>query len=178
MLLKANAILKLIGIRIPFILLCRPRVVELDDTRAVVKIPLGWLTKNHFIDAMYFGVLCAGADLAGGLPAARLIFGKYRDMRLVFAEMKVEFKKRADGDVLFRNLDVAAAMEAVERAAATGERVSVPLRVVATVPRKYGDEPVAEFTLTLSVKMKGAPERPAADAARTGTNGRSSGGLH
>ena len=33
-----------------------------------------------------------------------------------------------------------------------GERVSLPVEVVATVPRKYGDEPVARFTLGLSLK--------------------------
>jgi hypothetical protein len=178
MLFKANAILKLIGLRIPFLLLCGPRAVALDEERAVVRIPLNLLNKNHFINGMYFGVLCAGADLAAGLPAARLIFGKYRAMRLVFADLKVEFLKRADGDVVFTNLDVRAATEAVERAAASGERVNVPVRVVATVPSRYGDEPVATFTLTMSVKLKGAEERQPAARAATGTDGRADSALH
>ena len=36
----------------------------------------------------------------------------------------------------------------------TGERVTIPVDVVATVPKRYGDEPVARFTLGLSLKKK------------------------
>jgi hypothetical protein len=82
---------------------------------------------------------------------------RHRSMKLVFGEMKAEFLKRADGDVLFRSRDGRRVIEAVREAAATGERVTIPVEVVATVPKKYGDEPVARFAMTLSVKMKGAP---------------------
>jgi hypothetical protein len=40
------------------------------------------------------------------------------------------------------------------QADASGERVTLPVAVTATVPDKYGDEPVARFTLGLSVKRK------------------------
>jgi hypothetical protein len=55
--------------------------------------------------------------------------------------------------VRFRNRDGRRIAEAVERAAATGERVTIPLEVVATVPAKYGEEPVARFTMGLSLKL-------------------------
>jgi hypothetical protein len=42
----------------------------------------------------------------------------------------------------------------VARARATGEREERTVRVVARVPKKLGDEPVARFELTLSVKKK------------------------
>jgi hypothetical protein len=32
--------------------------------------------------------------------------------------------------------------------------VNIPVQVTATVPNKFGNEPVAEFTITLSVKEK------------------------
>jgi hypothetical protein len=67
--------------------------------------------------------------------------------------MRAEFLKRADGDVLFKNRDGRRIAEAVERAGATGERVTIPLEVLACVPEKYGDEPVSRFTMTLSLKM-------------------------
>src|SRR6266540_3188720 len=140
------------------LLLIGPRVVELDDEGCAVLVPLTWLTKNHLIGAMYVGVLCTGADLAGGLPAAKLIFTRHRSMRLVFGEMRAEFLKRADGDVLFRSRDGRRVAAAVREAAATGERVTIPVEVIATVPEKYGDEPVARFAMTLSLKLKGAPE--------------------
>jgi hypothetical protein len=53
---------------------------------------------------------------------------------------------------VFRSRDGAKIREAVERADASGERVTVPIEVVATVPKKYGDEPVARFTMGLSLK--------------------------
>src|SRR6266508_4062305 len=116
MLLKETALLRLVGLRIPMLLFVGPRVVELDDDGCAILIPLGWRTRNQLIGAMYFGVLCAGADLAGGLPAAKLIFSRHPGMRLVFGDMKAEFLKRADGDVVFRSRDGRSVAEGVRRA--------------------------------------------------------------
>lgn len=43
-----------------------PYVVELTDERCVVRIRLNRRTRNH-LNSMYFGVLAAGADMAGGV---------------------------------------------------------------------------------------------------------------
>src|SRR5512138_1151371 len=103
---------------------------------------------------MYVGALCAGADLASGLNAAKLIQERHRDVKLVFADMRCEFLKRADGDVVFRSRDGRRIAAAVRETDATGERVTLPIEVVATVPRRHGDEPVARFTMGLSLKRK------------------------
>jgi hypothetical protein len=174
MLLKETAILRLLALRIPTFLFLGPRVMRLDDDGCEVLIPLTWRSGNHLIGAMYFGALCAGADLAGGLNAAKLMVTRHRKVKLVFGEIKGEFLKRADGDVLFRCDDGRAAAEAVRRADETGERISLPMHVVATVPKRYGDEPVARFTLGLSLKRKDASrpagrETPAGDAGRAAT---------
>jgi hypothetical protein len=168
MLYRETALVRLLGLRIPMILFTGPRVLALDAEGCDVEIPLGWRTRNRLIGAMYFGALCVGADLAGGLPAARLMLARYPRMKLVFGEMKAEFLKRADGDVLFRNRDGARIVEAVERAGTTGERVTIPLQVLATVPRKYGDDPVARFTMGLSLKLSSA-SAPTAPKATAGT---------
>ena len=42
----------------------------------------------------------------------------------------------------------------MRKAIETGERVNLPVPVTATVPSVFGDEPVAEFVITLSVKEK------------------------
>jgi hypothetical protein len=165
MLLRETAMVRLLGLRIPMILFAGPRVLALDESGCDVLIPLGWRTRNRLIGAMYFGVLCVGADLAGGLPAARIMLARHKGMKLVFADMHAQFLKRADGDVLFRNRDGARILDAVARAAATGERVTIPLEVVATVPARYGDEPVARFTMSLSLKQpKDAAAEPRAAA--------------
>jgi hypothetical protein len=110
---------------------------------------------------MYFGALCAGADLAAGLPAARLIWSSHPAVVPVFASAAGAFLKRADGDVLFSCDQGPAAAEAVRRADATGERVTLQLEVACTVPDRYGEEPVARFTMGLSLKRRGdAPARP------------------
>jgi acyl-coenzyme A thioesterase PaaI-like protein len=153
MLLKETALVRLLGLRIPVLLFLGPSVETLDDAGCAVSIPFGYRSRNH-LGSMYFGALCAGADLAAGLNAAAAIYRRHRKVKLVFADVKAEFLKRADGDVLFRTAQGREIREAVERADATGERITMPVEVVATVPRKYGDEPVARFTMGLSLKRK------------------------
>jgi acyl-coenzyme A thioesterase PaaI-like protein len=152
-LLKATALLRLFGLRIPLLLFVGPRVLELDEAGCAIEIPLGIRTKNH-LGSMYFGVLCVGADVAAGLNAAALTVREHRGVRISFKDLKADFLKRADGDVVFRSRDGARVRQAVEQAASTGERVTLPVDVVATVPEKYGEEPVARFTLGLSMKRR------------------------
>jgi acyl-coenzyme A thioesterase PaaI-like protein len=154
MMLKETALVRLLGFKIPGLLFCSPVVEALDDEGCAVRIPLGWRTKNH-VGSMYVGVLCAGADLASGLNAFRLIRTKHPDVVLVFANLDAKFLKRADGDVVFRSSQGREVAAAMEQAARSGERVTVPMEIVATVPSKYGEEPVARFTMGLSLKRKG-----------------------
>lgn len=161
MLLKETLLVRLLGLKIPALLFCAPTVEALDDDGCAVRIPLGWRTRNH-LGSMYVGVLCAGADLASGLNAFRLIRSTNPEVKLVFADLKADFLKRADGDVVFSSRQGQEVAAAVRKAEQTGERVTVPMEIVATVPSRYGDEPVARFTLGLSLKKKSdLPASPA-----------------
>lgn len=131
----------------------KPAIVELSDSRCVVKVPLNWRTRNH-LRSMYFGALCIGADVAGGLIAFELMRKRKAGFSFVFKDMKAEFLKRPEGDVLFTNLDGAIVVDLVNRAIETGERQEATVNVVATVPSKMGDEPVAKFAMTLSLKKR------------------------
>jgi acyl-coenzyme A thioesterase PaaI-like protein len=153
MLLVQTALVRLLGLRIPALLFFGPRVLELDDEGCAVEIPLTLRSKNH-VGSMYFGALCAGADLAAGLNAFDLIRRRYPKVVLIFKDVKAEFLKRADGDVVFRCRDGRAVADAMAQADAGGERVTIPVEVTATVPHKYGEEPVARFALGLSLKRK------------------------
>lgn len=153
MLLKETALVRLLGLRIPVLLFLGPYVTELDESGCAISIPLGFRSRNH-LGSMYFGALCAGADLAAGLNAAKLIYSKHRKVKLIFKDVRAEFLKRADGDVLFRTRQGVAIRRAVEEADASGERVTIPVEVEATVPSRYGLEPVAKFTMGLSLKRK------------------------
>ena len=64
--LKATLMLRAFGLfKIPMILFVGPRVVEMNAERCVLKIPLGYRTRNH-LGGMYFGTLATGADCAAG----------------------------------------------------------------------------------------------------------------
>lgn len=173
MLFKETAYVRLLSLRIPTLLFLMPSVVRLDDDCCEVKIPFGWRTRNH-VGSMYVGALCAGADLASGLNAARLIRTRYPNVSLVFADIHGDFLKRADGDVLFRSEDGPRIAQAVQQADETGERVTLPVSVVATVPSKYGDEPVARFTMGLSLKKR-SPAREQSGGKRAAAEVRAGG---
>jgi acyl-coenzyme A thioesterase PaaI-like protein len=130
-----------------------PSVIEVNGERCVVRIPLSWKTKNH-LGSMYFGALAIGADIAGGLIAFHLMEKSRARASFVFKDMKAEFLKRPESDVVFRCEDGAEIRELLERTMATGERQQTTVHVVATAPDKLGDEPVARFALTLSLKKR------------------------
>lgn len=124
-----------------------------DSEHCIVKIPLKQETKNH-LDSMYFGALAVGADGAGGMIALYHIMMSGRDVSLVFKDFTAKFLRRPEADVYFTCNNGEAIKQAVDQTIATGERVNLPLTIVATTPELTGDEPVATFTLTLSLKLK------------------------
>jgi acyl-coenzyme A thioesterase PaaI-like protein len=150
---RETLFVRLFSLRVPVLLFLGPRVERIDGERSEVTIPLRWRSRNH-LGSMYFGALLAGADLAAGLPAARAIRARHPRVGLIFADVRGEFLKRADGHVRFACADVARIEAAVASADATGERVTLPVEVVATVPSRYAAEPVARFTLGLSLKRR------------------------
>lgn len=139
--------------KIPLLFFISPVIEELSDQRCAVRIPLNYRTKNH-LNSMYFGVLAAGADVAGGLIAMKLIQEGGNDVALSFKDFTAEFLKRAEGDTVFSFEDGPAVADLVRKARETGERVNMPLNITATVPSKSGNEPVAKFVLTLSLKKR------------------------
>ncbi|MFC1593662.1 DUF4442 domain-containing protein, partial [Candidatus Neomarinimicrobiota bacterium] len=109
--------------------------------------------KNH-LKSMYFGALAVGADVSGGVLAMHLISKSGRNISLVFKDFKADFLKRPEGDTHFTCNDGLAVRILIDKAIKTGERVDMPLKITATVPEISGNEPVAEFILTLSLKDK------------------------
>lgn len=152
--LKGTFYIRAFGfLKVPMLLFVSPSVVEINNERCVVKIPLNRRTKNH-MNSMYFGVLAAGADCAGGLMGMTLIQEDGNRVVLSFKDFKADFLKRAEGDVHFTCSDGAVIRKVVQEAIETGERINQTIHVTATVPSKLGSEPVAEFDLTLSLKKK------------------------
>ena len=137
-----------------FLWLASPKILELTADRCVVRVPLNWRTRRKDIRAMYLGTLCMGADVAAGLIAFQLVTEKKVQVSFIFKDIKGEFLKRAEGDVLFTNNDGPLIQDLIRRALESGERQEATVHVTATVPEKLGQEPVARFELTLSVKRR------------------------
>lgn len=151
--LRDTAMLRLFGLwKIPMLAYVRPVVLELSEERCVVRIPLRRRTKNH-VDSMYIGVLAVGADCAGGLLAARRIRASGSTVELLFKDFKADYLRRPEGDVLFTCDEGMAVNKAVEKAAASGRRVNLPVQVTAAVVNRPS-EAIAKFTLTLTLKRK------------------------
>ncbi|WPK54111.1 PaaI family thioesterase [Vibrio fluvialis] len=149
---KANFYLNYFGLmKVPLIWYCRPKLITLNDQSVVVRIPLKRRNKNH-LNSMYFGVLAVGADVAGGFMAMQKAQQRGERVSLAFKAVKGEFLKRPEADVYF-HCDEGKAIDAMlDETIQTGERVNKAVKITATCPSLHGDEPMAEFWLTLSLK--------------------------
>lgn len=139
--------------KVPLIFWVSPSVVTLNDKECVIKIPLNRRTKNH-LNSMYFGVLCTGADIAGGLVAMNEISNSGKKVALSFKDFKADFLKRAEGDVHFVVTQIPQIKKFVGEVIKSGERMNFPVEIKAFVPSINPTEEVATFVLTLSLKLK------------------------
>jgi len=153
--LKQTYGMRLFGwLKIPLLASVRPSVVELTEARCVVRIPLRRWTKNH-LGSMYFGALAIGADCAGGLLAMDQIKRSGHEVSLIFKAFQASFLKRPEADVYFICEEGTAIRDQVRRALASEERITEPMHIQAAVKLPDGTfEPVAEFTLELSLKRR------------------------
>jgi hypothetical protein len=153
--MKPTTMVRLWSLQNVFLLwLVRPKILELTPDRCVVRIPLNRITRRRDIHAMYLGTLCMGADVAAGLIAFDLVAQKKARVNFIFKDLRAEFLKRAEGDVVFTNVDGPVVQDLVRRALDSDERQEATVHVTATVPAKLGEEAVARFELTLSVKKR------------------------
>ncbi|HSA60186.1 MAG TPA: DUF4442 domain-containing protein [bacterium] len=138
-------------LQVPLIYYVRPSVVRLSDDEAVVRIPLGYRTRNH-LKSMYFGTLAVGADCAGGLLAFHLIKKAKAKISVVFKSFRADFHKRPTGEVHFTCRDGARIRKQIRETLKAGKRTNRSIVITATTPKVSGLEPVATFELTLSLK--------------------------
>lgn len=130
----------------------RPSVMEISNERVVVRIPLMRRTRNH-LGSMYFGALSVGADCCVGALAMHLIKQHPENISLIFRNFSAEFHRRAEGDVHFCCTQGKEISNIVAQAATSDQRVELMVDVIATVPEQ-GEDPVAAFKLTLSMKRQ------------------------
>lgn len=151
-----TALIRYFGLRkVALILYTQPSVIDINDDRFEVKIPLTRRTRNH-VNSMYIGAMTVGVDLAVGMLTTYLIKKTGKNIILIFKEFNGKYLKRAEGDVHFICEEGQKISKVIHQTLERGERMNVPITVKAIVPDKFGSEPVAEFIITLSLKEKKA----------------------
>ena len=139
-------------LNVPALAWIRPSVLVMNDDELRLQIKLFRRTRNH-LGTMYFGVLCMGAEAVVGFKAFDSIRKSGKKVDLIFKDFHANFLKRAEGDVEFICNDGLSIDALVQSCIQDHERKSKSFRAIAVVPGKSPD-PVAEFTVTLSVKMR------------------------
>jgi len=143
-------------LKVPSLFYVRPSVHQLDERTCTIKIPFKRRNKNH-MNSLFVGVLASGADCTGVLAAMHKTQMKGVKVNFALKSMQVDFIKRAEGDTYFTCEQGVEIGQYVQEALATGERLNRSITVIATCPDATGDEPVAEFTLMLSLKSLKKP---------------------
>ncbi|MBX2987499.1 MAG: DUF4442 domain-containing protein [Bdellovibrionaceae bacterium] len=151
--LKMTAIVNGISLlKLPLLAFTAPSVVALTDRQSIVRVRLGWRTRNH-LGVMYFGALAMGAELSIALKAVESIQASGQRIDFLFKDFQARFLKRADGHVHFVCDEADGVAALIEKACGTQERLEAKFKGFAIVPDK-GADPVMTYELTLSVKNR------------------------
>jgi acyl-coenzyme A thioesterase PaaI-like protein len=138
-------------LRTPVVAFLRPVVEQLDDEECRIRIPLSRRAKNP-LGSAFLGALTTGADVAGSLTAYAVIARRKRPVSVLFKDMHARFLKKATDDVVFVCRQAADVARAVDETLGDGEKREIPVTVEAFLAKDRAGEPVATFTMTLSVK--------------------------
>lgn len=153
-LLKYTALIRLYTfLKIPLLWSVRPSLISVDDEKTVLKVPLFRRTQNH-LKVMYFGALAMGGEACVAAAAIKAIHDSGKKVDYIFKDFHADFLKRAESDVHFICEQNKAIVELVQKAISSKVRESQKFESYALTPDKTGNEKVASFTVTLSVKYR------------------------
>ncbi len=147
--IRSTVIMRGFGLfNIPLLFACSPQVLELSENTCRVKFPFRKIVKNH-LGSVYFGALAIGADTCVGMLAMEKITESEKNISLIFKDFKANFLKRAIGPTIFVCNQGQEISQLVLETIRSGERQHRTILAFAEV----NGEPVAEFELTLSLKV-------------------------
>lgn len=127
----------------------RPQLIDIDDETVKIKVKLRRKSKNH-LNSMYFGALAVGADIAGGIHTFYYSEKSGDKISFSFKDMKADFLKRAESDVIFESNGGNTIKSMLEKSKNSGERQNDQVKVIAYNENK---EVVAEFLMGVSLKV-------------------------
>jgi hypothetical protein len=131
------------------------RITHLDPDACTVTVPYKWFTRNPF-RSTYFACLAMAAEMSTGALAISNVYRRTPPVSTLVIHLEANYFKKATGLTRFQCTDGPLIREAIERAIATGESQTIRARSAGANP---SGEPVAEFFITWSFKVK-APKNP------------------
>lgn len=147
---KLNRFIRTLSLfKVPLLGICRPQVIELNDQKAVVKLPYEFLTKNH-LGSMYFGALAMGSELSIALRLLDRMRREKVPVSFIFKDFSCDFLKRAETDVHFVTEQVKLVDALIDQAAASPDRQNGTFEGYA-VSTKTGEK-LMTYKLTISMK--------------------------
>lgn len=151
---KANWKLFWFGVlKIPAIRFSRAWLTALSDHELILRIPNKKRNRNH-LNSIYIANYAIGADLACGFLAFQILENRKLKASLLFKSLSAEFIKRAESDLFFKCNAAIEINNMIDLSVKTGERQNKMIRINAYVVENQQEEPVAEITIELSIKIK------------------------
>lgn len=150
--LKMTAMMNIFALaKLPLLAFITPEILEFSDERVIVKIRLGYRTRNH-LKVMYFGALTMGAELSIAAACVDAVQKSSQKIDFLFKDFECKFLKRADGHVHFIFDDPKAVRALVAKSEQSPDRCEETLEGHACVEGK--GEPVMSYKLTLTLKNR------------------------
>ena len=141
--------LKMYQLHTPFLAIINPEIVESNDKRVAIKVPLNFITRNSW-RTMFFAAISAGVDLTGGWAAFDI--AEEFKIGVLYKSMKIDFLRRVDGDLTLICEDNQKITQAAEEAAKTGQRINLPVTVKGYCFHYSDKDPCIHSDLILSMK--------------------------
>lgn len=154
-LFKETLLLRLFAWKtIPLLWWIQPSLVQNDNKKTILKVPLTRRTKNH-LNVMYFGALAMGGEACVGIRAMETIQRSKKPVDFLFNDFQCEFLKKSKGDVHFICDQVDEVQSFInEVIAKNGERLERKFSSYAIVPSVDANEVVARFSVTMTSKLR------------------------
>lgn len=139
--------------KIPSAFFAGVRIREIDETHSIVSVPYKWFSQNPF-KSTYFACLSMAAEMSTGVLAMSHVYKREPPLSMLVVGLEANYFKKATGITNFRCTDGLAIQTAIGQSIATGEAQTIRARSLGTNTK---GEPVAEFFITWSFKVKTKP---------------------
>lgn len=126
------------------------QIEKLTEQQAIISVSYKWFTKNPF-RSIYVAVLSMPSEVSTGILCMGALYKRTPAVSMLVVKNQGAFYKKAVGKIFFSCKDGDQINEAVEKAIATGESVTVDCHTIGTNEQS---EVVAEFTFTWSFKAR------------------------